>query len=100
MQQQTSASEPIVPRQYRLPFILLVTCFALWGIVNAMAEVLVKAFNSVFPELTEMGTIMSVSSHYGAYAVLAIPASLLIKKYSYKAGVSVLRCILSRRTRK
>ena len=87
MQQQTSASEPIVPRQYRLPFILLVTCFALWGIVNAMAEVLVKAFNSVFPELTEMGTIMSVSSHYGAYAVLAIPASLLIKKYSYKAGV-------------
>ncbi|HIX20258.1 MAG TPA: L-fucose:H+ symporter permease [Candidatus Akkermansia intestinigallinarum] len=87
MQNQPSASEPIVPRRYRLPFILLVTCFALWGIVNAMAEVLVKAFSSVFPELTEMGTIMSVSSHYGAYAVLAIPASILIKKYSYKAGV-------------
>lgn len=82
-----STTDPIVPANYRLPFTLLVMCFALWGVVNAMAEVLVKAFNSVFPELTEMGTIMSVSSHYGAYAVLAIPASIFIKRYSYKAGV-------------
>lgn len=82
-----TTSTSIVPRQYRLPFVLLVSCFALWGLVNAMAEVLVKAFKSVFPELDQMGTVLSVSSHYGAYAFLAIPAAIIIKKYSYKAGV-------------
>ncbi len=66
---------------------MLVSCFALWGLVNAMAEVLVRAFESVFPELGQMGTVMTVTSHYGAYAVLAIPAALFIKKFSYKGGV-------------
>ncbi len=78
---------PVVPRRYRTAFFMLVSCFALWGLVNAMAEVLVKAFESVFPELGQMGTVMTVTSHYGAYAVLAIPAALFIKKFSYKGGV-------------
>lgn len=78
---------PVVPRKFRTAFFMLVSCFALWGLVNAMAEVLVKAFESVFPALGQMGTVMTVSSHYGAYAVLAIPASVLIKKFGYKAGV-------------
>lgn len=81
------ASVPVVPANFRAAFYMLVSCFALWGLVNAMAEVLVKAFESVFPALGQMGTVMSVSSHYGAYAVLAIPASIFIKKFSYKAGV-------------
>ncbi len=87
MEPSSAPSEPIVPKKFLLPFALLTSCFALWGLVNAMAEVLVKAFKEVFPALNEMGAVMSVSSHYGAYAVLAIPASILIKKYSYKAGV-------------
>lgn len=78
---------PVVPRKYRTVFFMLVACFALWGLVNAMAEVLVKAFESIFPALGQMGTVMSVSSHYGAYAVLAIPASIMIKKFGYKAAV-------------
>jgi len=78
---------PVVPREYRVAFCMLVSCFALWGLVNAMAEVLVKAFESIFPALGQMGTVMTVTSHYGAYAVLAIPASIFIKKFSYKAGV-------------
>lgn len=78
---------PVVPREYRMAFYMLVSCFALWGLVNAMAEVLVKAFEDIFPALGQMGTVMTVTSHYGAYAVLAIPASIFIKKFSYKAGV-------------
>lgn len=92
MSTYTSASQsrdltPVVPRKYRAAFYMLVCCFALWGLVNAMAEVLVKAFESIFPELGQMGTVMTVTSHYGAYAVLAIPASIFIKKFTYKAGV-------------
>ncbi|MCQ2365942.1 MAG: L-fucose:H+ symporter permease [Akkermansia sp.] len=84
---ETRDLTPVVPRKYRAAFFMLVTCFALWGVVNAMAEVLVKAFESIFPELGQMGTVMSVTSHYGAYAVLAIPASIFIKKFSFKSGV-------------
>ena len=85
--EETRDLTPVVPRKYRAAFFMLVTCFALWGVVNAMAEVLVKAFESIFPELGQMGTVMSVTSHYGAYAVLAIPASIFIKKFSFKSGV-------------
>ncbi len=84
---ETRDLTPVVPRKYRAAFFMLVSCFALWGLVNAMAEVLVKAFESIFPELGQMGTVMSVTSHYGAYAVLAIPASIFIKKFSFKSGV-------------
>ena len=84
---ETRDLTPVVPRKYRAAFFMLVTCFALWGVVNAMAEVLVKAFESIFPELGQMGTVMSVTSHYGAYAVLAIPASIFIKRFSFKSGV-------------
>ena len=88
MQSQNSPhSEPVVPKQYIVPFLLLVSCFALWGLVNAMAEALVPAFQSVFPELTNMSKAMSLTAHYGAYAFLAIPASIIVKRYSYKAGV-------------
>ena len=82
-----TTSSSVVPRQYWLPFILMVSCFALWGLVNAMAEALVPAFKSVFPELSNMGKAMSLAAHYGAYAVLAIPAAIIVKRYSYKAGV-------------
>ncbi len=87
MATSNSTNETVVPKEYKTIFYLLVSCFALWGLVNAMAEVLVKAFESVFPQLGQMGTVMTVTSHYGAYAVLAIPAAMIIKKYSYKAGV-------------
>lgn len=87
MATSNSTNETVVPKEYKTIFYLLVSCFALWGLVNAMAEVLVKAFESIFPQLGQMGTVMTVTSHYGAYAVLAIPAAMIIKKYSYKAGV-------------
>ncbi len=81
-----ASSSPIVPRENFVPFMLLVSCFALWGLVNAMAEALVPAFGKVF-SVTNQGSALALVSHYGAYAVLAIPAALIVKKYSYKAGV-------------
>ena len=78
---------PVLPRKYRPAFMMLVLCFALWGLVNAMAEVLVKAFESIFPQLSQMGTVMTVTSHYGAYALLAIPAAMFIKAQGYRRGV-------------
>lgn len=79
---------PVVPREYYVPFILLTSCFALWGLLNNMTDNLVPAFQKIFSLDTDIATLVQVS-FYGAYAVLAIPAAIIIKKYSYKRGVLI-----------
>lgn len=51
-----------------------------------MTDNLVPAFQKIFSLDTDIATLVQVS-FYGAYAVLAIPAAIIIKKYSYKTGV-------------
>ena len=42
---------PVVPRPVLLPFVLLTTCFAAWGVANNMTDPLVKVFSRVFARL-------------------------------------------------
>ena len=35
---------PVVPHRYRVYFFLLVSCFALWGLLNNMTDNLVPSF--------------------------------------------------------
>ena len=43
-----SSSIPVVPAQYRIYFFLLVSCFALWGLLNNMTDNLVPSFAKIF----------------------------------------------------
>ena len=80
---------PIVPRNILFPFILLATCFAMWGLSNNMTDPLVKAFLKIFPELTTAQTALIQNAFYGAYFVLAIPGAIIARKFGYKKGVLV-----------
>ena len=76
----------------RLPekalFAALVSCFALWGLLNNMTDNLVPAFQKIF--MTSQSTAGYVQiSFYGAYSVIAIFASLLVQKAGYRCGVLV-----------
>lgn len=84
--QETSA--PVVPKEYRLYFGLLVTCFALWGLLNNMTDNLVPSFAKIFMIKAVDSSLVQVA-FYGAYAVLALPAAFIIKRYSYRVGVLV-----------
>lgn len=77
---------PVVPKSVRLPFILLTTCFAAWGVANNMTDPLVKVFSRVFTMSTAQSTLVQFS-FYGAYFCLALPAALVIKRWTYKTGV-------------
>lgn len=77
---------PVVPRQYLLAFILLTTCFAAWGAANNMTDPLVKVFSRIFSMSNLQGALVQFS-FYGAYFCLALPAALIIKRFSYKTGV-------------
>ena len=78
----------MVPKKYLGIFILLASCFALWGLLNNMTDNLVPSFQKIF--MTSQSTAGFVQiSFYGAYSVIAILASLLIQKKGYRIGVLV-----------
>lgn len=67
---------------------MLVSCFAMWGLLNNMTDNLVPAFQNIFTMPQEQAALVQVA-FYGAYAVLAIFASILIEEFSYRTGVLI-----------
>ncbi len=71
---------------FLLPFILTTLCFALWGFANDITHPMVKAFSKIFRMNVTQGTLVQVA-FYAGYFVMALPAAIFIRKYSYKAGI-------------
>lgn len=70
----------------KLPFILLVTCFAAWGIAANMTDPLVKVFSKIFSMSTLQASFVQFC-YYGADFCLALPAAFINRRFSYKTGV-------------
>lgn len=71
---------------YVLPFILITSCFALWGFANDITNPMVKAFFKIFRMSVTDGALVQVA-FYGGYFAMAFPAAIFIRRYSYKAGI-------------
>ncbi len=71
---------------FLLPFILITTCFALWGFANDMTGPIVKAFSKIFRMSVTEGSLVQVAYYLGYFA-MAFPAAMFIQRYSFKAGV-------------
>lgn len=69
-----------------LQFAMTSILFAFWAIASSLNDVLITQFKAVF-ELTDMQTAFVQSAFYAGYFIIAIPASLFIKKTSYKFGI-------------
>ena len=69
-----------------VPFILVTSCFALWGFANDITNPMVKAFSKIFRMSVTEGSMVQVA-FYGGYFCMAFPAAMFIRKYSYKAGI-------------
>lgn len=77
----------IFPRGRQLTvFAMLVSCFALWGLLNNMTDNLVPAFQRIFTMDPSRAGLVQVA-FYGAYAVLALFASIIAEEFSYRVGV-------------
>ena len=77
---------PLVPKRFLGIFAMLVSCFALWGLLNNMTDNLVPAFQRIFTMDQSRAGLVQVA-FYGAYAVLAIFAAVLAEELSYRKGV-------------
>ena len=71
---------------YLVPFVLITSCFALWGFANDITNPMVKAFSKIFRMSVTDGTLVQVA-FYGGYFAMAFPAAIFIRRFSYKAGV-------------
>ena len=83
--------QPILSKDgvsYIVPFILITSCFALWGFANDITTPMVKAFSKIFRMSATDGALVQVA-FYGGYFAMAFPAAMFIRRYSYKAGVLV-----------
>ncbi|WP_062239000.1 L-fucose:H+ symporter permease [Fictibacillus sp. FJAT-27399] len=67
-------------------FILVSLLFPLWAVAASLNDILIAQFKHVF-ELSDFASAFVQSAFYGGYFLVAIPASMVIKKMSYKFAI-------------
>lgn len=75
-----------ISAQAVIPFILVTTLFFMWGIPNNLNGVLIKQFMKSM-EITRFQAGLIQSAFYMGYFVLAVPAAILMRRFSYKTGI-------------
>ncbi|MBB3348490.1 MULTISPECIES: L-fucose:H+ symporter permease [unclassified Sphingomonas] len=70
----------------RLPLVLVVALFFLWGVANNLNDVLIAHFKKLFV-LSDLGAGLVQSAFYLGYFCLAIPAALTMRRFGYRAAV-------------
>ena len=71
---------------YLFPFIIVTILFFMWGIPNNLNGVLIKQFMKSM-EISRFQAGLIQSAFYLGYFVLAVPAGILMRRYSYKTGI-------------
>jgi FHS family L-fucose permease-like MFS transporter len=69
-----------------IPFVLVTGLFSLWGFANDITNPMVAAFKNILL-ISNFESSLVQAAFYGGYCVMAIPAALFIKRFSYKAGI-------------
>jgi FHS family L-fucose permease-like MFS transporter len=85
---QSSDQPPLFSPGSALPFFLVTALFLFWGIPSNMNDILIKQFMKSF-EITRFKAGLIQSAYYMGYFLLAMPAALIMRKYSYKTGLVI-----------
>lgn len=67
-------------------FLLISILFGIWGTAVALNDVLIAQFKEVFT-LSNVATALVQFAYFGAYFLVSIPTSMIVKKYSYKTAI-------------
>ncbi|RYE16803.1 MAG: MFS transporter, partial [Sphingobacteriaceae bacterium] len=73
-------------KKYVVTLIFAISLFMLWGVAITMGDVLNKHFQNIL-HVSKANSGLVQLSLFGAYAVMGIPAGLVMKKFGYKNGV-------------
>ncbi|MDE6450239.1 MAG: MFS transporter [Muribaculaceae bacterium] len=80
------SSNRLIERRYLLPFVLITSLFFMRGFARAILDVLNKHFQEAL-DISRMHSTLIQASTYVAYALMALPAGILITRYGYRRGV-------------
>ncbi len=69
-----------------MPFMLVAILFPLWGFANDVTNPLVKAFKDIFLISNTQSSMVQFAFYLG-YGIMAIPAAIFIRSFSYKSGI-------------
>jgi len=87
LQTSNKNSKPkVLESQYFVPFLLVASLFPLWGFANDITNPLVKAFKDIFLISNVQSSLVQFAFYLG-YGVMAIPAAIFIRRFSYKSGI-------------
>ena len=84
----SSIKAEVVSKKVLIPFILVTSLFTLWGFANAVTDPMVQAFKKVL-ELSNSQAAWVQMAFYGGYFCMALPAAMLMRKYSYKTCILI-----------
>ena len=82
----TTEKPKILAREMIFPFILVAMLFPLWGFANDVTNPLVKAFKDIFLISNAESSLVQFAFYLG-YGIMAIPAAIFIRSFSYKSGI-------------
>ncbi len=69
-------------------YLLLSICFPMWGMAAGLNDILITQFKTIFT-LSDFASAFVQSAFYGGYFLLAIPASRVIRHWSYKLSILI-----------
>ncbi len=81
-------SDGYLDRTPMLQYILLSILFPLWGAAASLNDILITQFKTIFT-LSNVASAFVQTSFYLGYFLIAIPASIIIKKNSYKIAIMI-----------
>lgn len=80
--------ENTTKNKYIGAFALMTSLFFIWGVIVSLNDILIPHFKGLF-NMNYTETMLIQFCFFGAYFLMAIPASMLIEKIGYKKGISV-----------
>lgn len=78
--------QKLVTNGLLVAFILVTSLFFLWGFAHSLLDVLNKHFQDILG-ITKAKSGWVQAALYGGYAVMAIPAGLIMNRFGYKKGI-------------
>lgn len=82
MEQQTANN-----KGFKTAFGLMTSLFFIWGAIVSLNDILIPHFKKLF-DMNYTETMLIQFCFFGAYFLMAIPASMLIQRVGYKKGIS------------
>lgn len=73
-------------RNIKIAAVLVTSLFFLWGLSYGLLEVMNKNFQNHLG-VTKANSGLLQAAYFGAYFIIAIPAAMIAKKYSYRIGI-------------